>query len=128
MLPTALLTTLAMTALCLPCAPAARAQDPVSTLKRQIDGLVKEVAQDPPKTATGAAKFLIAAVRCPRRYDLSDGPFMRGPKDLLMKARRNNGLFGSGDANEVRETTAWAWQALSELDEAEFAEVLETTR
>lgn len=121
-----------LTALLLLSGPALLAQgpgqDPVSILKGQIDGILNEFAKTPASTPIDAAKFLIAAVRSPRLYDLSDGPFMRKPLEVLRKAQRNSGLFGKGEANDVRVTSAWAYQALSELDAEKFAADLSTLK
>ena len=121
-----------LTALLLISTPALLAQgpgqDPVKVLKSQIDGTLNEFAKTPPSAPIDAAKFLIAAMRSPRHYDLSDGPFMRNPLETLRKAQRNSGLFGTGEPNNVRITSAWAYQAMSELDGAKFATDLSTLR
>ena len=103
-------------------------QDPVKAMKSQIDSTLNGFAKAPPSTPENAAKFLIAAVRSPRHYDLADGPFMRVPLETLRKAQRNTGLYGKGQPNQVRMTSAWAYQALSELDKTRFAEDLTALR
>lgn len=106
-----------------PCASAA-SSPPITplqgSLKGQVDGLVRAGRGIEDKTAKEAAVYLVALVHCHRAYDKNDGPVIREPLKILFANRRPDGLIG-GDAAEsseedLRETTAWAWQALESLD------------
>ncbi|MCA8969599.1 MAG: hypothetical protein KDC95_07445, partial [Planctomycetes bacterium] len=100
------------------------------SLKGQVDGLVRAGRGIEGKTAKEAAVYLVALVHCHRAYDKNDGPVIREPLKVLFANRRPDGLIGGAaeaDA-DLRETTAWAWQALESLDARGHAADLEAIK
>ncbi len=98
--------------------------------KRSVDGAIRKLAEAKLTGGREAAVYLLALVHCHRRYGLEDGPVLRPALQLLFQARGNDGLFrdGNEDLAGTRLTTAYAYQALHDLDAEKFAEDLAATR
>lgn len=106
---------------------AAPAQDPLARARESTDRALKFLFLQgagpmaaSPTPVFHAGRYLVAAARCHRAYDLSDGPVMRPFYELVIKNRRPDGSFHGPEEAEPVRSTLWAIEALAALDPEAF--------